>query len=160
KRSDKIAAFVNATSVGRALCESDTWINNASINTRFAALLKDPAGADWEFLFPQAHQHPAAERPRAATLAILWQIRHTLAHNLGVITHSDAMKFRVLIGGPVDAERRLSPTDADLRYAKRFLTETATHTNKRVGLRLAQLLHDFHVADPALFDAQARANEV
>ena len=160
KRSDKIAAFVNATSVGRALCESDTWINNATINTRFASLLKDPAGADWESLFPQVHQNPVAERPRAATLAILWQIRHNLAHNVGVITQSDAVKFRVLIGGPVDAERHLSPTDNDLRYAKRFFSETATRTNERVGLRLAHLLGQFHAADPALFDAQARANEV
>ncbi len=160
KRSDKIAAFVNATSVGRALCESDTWINNATINTRFASLLKDPAGADWEFLFPQSNQQPAAERPRAATLAILWQIRHNLAHNVGVITRSDAVKFRVLIGSPVDADCRLSPTDNDLRYAKRFLSEAATRTNERVGLRLAQLLGQFHAADPALFNAQASADDV
>jgi hypothetical protein len=160
KRSDKIAAFFNANSIGRALCESDTWINNASINSRFASLLKDTAGTDWEFLFPQANQNPAGERPRAATLAILWQIRHNLAHNVGVITQSDAMKFRVLIGGPVNADRRLFPTDNDLRYAKRFLSETATRANERVGLRLAQLLHSFHVADPTLFDSQAKANEV
>jgi len=33
KRSDKIAAFVNAPSIGKTLCESDTWINNSTINT-------------------------------------------------------------------------------------------------------------------------------
>jgi hypothetical protein len=43
---------------------------------------------------------------------------------------------------------------------KRFLAETATHTNQRVGTRLAQVLELFHVADPMLFDAQVRANEV
>jgi hypothetical protein len=160
KRSDKIAAFLNATSTGRALCESDTWINNTSINSRFASLLKDPAGADWEFLFPQTNQNPVAERPRAATLAILWQIRHNLAHNIGVITQSDAMKFRVLIGGVVNADRQLFPSDNDLKYAKRFLSETASRTNERVGLRLAHLLHGFHLADPTLFNAQARASEV
>src|SRR5207253_2404426 len=126
---------------------------------RFASLLKDPAGADWEFLFPQAHQQPAAERACAATLAILWQIRHNLAHNVGVITHSDSMKFRVLIGGSVEANRQLSPSDNDLRYAKRFLTETASRTNERVGKRLASLLETFHIADPTLFDAQGKANE-
>jgi hypothetical protein len=160
KRSDKIAAFVNAPSIGKALCESDTWISNSSINTRIASLLKDPSGANWEFLFPQSNQQPAAERDRAATLAILWQIRHNLAHNVGVITHSDAMKFRVLIGGAVAAGRRLFPSMNDLRYVKRFLIETAAATNRRVGTRLAHLLTKFHAADLALFDAQARANEV
>ncbi len=66
------------------------------------------------------------------------------------------MKFRVLTGAPVTADRWLSPSEPDLRYAKRFLTETATQTNKRVG----QLLEKFHVSDPDLFDAQAKANEV
>lgn len=160
KRSDKIAAFVNAPSVGKALCESDTWLNNQTINTRFASLLMDPSGADWEFLFPQSNQHPAVERERAATLAILWQVRHNLAHNVGVITHSDSMKFRVLVGGPVAADRRLFPSMDDLRYIKRFLSESAARTNQRVGNRLAELLTGFHAVDPTLFDAQARANEV
>jgi hypothetical protein len=160
KRSDKIAAFVNAPSIGKALCESDTWINNSTINSRFASLLKDPSGADWEYLFPQSNQQPAGERARAATLAILWQLRNNLAHNVGVITHSDSMKFRVLTGGPVAHDRRLFPSTYDLLYVKRFLIETATITNERVGTRLAQLLTGFHVADLTLFDAQIRANEV
>ena len=159
KRS-MIAAVVNATSVGKALCESDTWLSNATINARFASLLKDSGGGTWEFLFPLANQVPAAERPRAASLAVLWQIRHNLAHNVGVLTQSDAMKLRVLVGGPVDADRRLNPTDNDLRYVKRFLSESATRTNERVGNRLAQLLTVFHAADPTLFVAQDRANQV
>lgn len=160
KRGEQIAAFVTAGSVGKALCEADTWINNKTINDRFRALLKTAFGADWEFLFPEANQPPVAERDRAKTLAILWQIRHNLAHNVGVLTHSDSMKFRLLLQGPVAADRRLSPTSQDLRYVKRFLSETAIHTNQRVGLRLAQLLEEFHLADPALFDGQSKANEV
>jgi hypothetical protein len=160
KKSDKIAAFVNAPSVGKALCESDTWINNATINTRYASLLKEPSGADWEFLFPRSNQEPAAERPRAASLAILWQVRHNLAHNVGVITHSDSMKFRMLVGAPVAPDRRLFPSTDDLRYVKRFLSESASRTNQRVGDRLGHLLTGFHVADQALFDAQAKADEV
>lgn len=70
------------------------------------------------------------------------------------------MKLRMLIGGPVQADRRLSPTTEDLRYVKRFLSETATDVNERVGTRLAVLLHGFYLADPALFDAQAKANEI
>ena len=92
KRSEKIAAFINAPSIGKALCESDTWLKNSTINSRFASLLKGPSAADWEVLFPQSNQQPHAERERAATLAILWQIRHNLAHNVGVITHSDSIR--------------------------------------------------------------------
>jgi hypothetical protein len=156
-----IAAVVNATSVGRALCESDTWLNNATINKRFASLLGDAGGGhNWESLFPKANENPAAERSRAASLAILWQIRHDLAHNVGVITQSDAIKLRVLVGGPVDADRRLAPTDNDLRYVKRFLSESANRTNERVGNRLAILLTAFHTVDATLFNAQDIANEV
>lgn len=111
-------------------------------------------------MFPQSNQQPAAERDRAATLAIMWQIRHNLAHNVGVITHSDSVKFQVLTRGPVAAGRRLFPSMDDLRYVKRFLSETAARTNQRVGIRLAELLTGFHTADPTLFDARARANEV
>ena len=160
KRAEQIAAFVTAGSIGKALCESDTWISNETVNKRFRSLLKTPFGGDWEYLFPGPDQAPVAERARSATLAILWQIRHNLAHNVGVMTHSDSMKFRVLIRGPVAADRRLSPTTEDLRYVKRFLAETATHTNQRVGRRLAALLEGFHAADPGLFDAQATANAV
>jgi hypothetical protein len=160
RRAEQIAAFVTAGSIGKALCESDTWLSNESINRRFRALLKIPFGADWEFLFPGPDQAPAGERARAATLAILWQIRNNLAHNVGVLTHSDSMKFRVLIRGPVTADRRLSPTTEDLRYVKRFLSETAVYTNHRVGTRLAALLEAFHAADPTLFDAQAKADEI
>jgi hypothetical protein len=159
RRTEQIAAFVTSGSIGKALCESDTWINNETINKRFKSLLKAPFGPDWELLFPEPNQPPPAERDRAKTLAILWQMRHNLAHNVGVMTHSDSMKFRMLINGPVTAESRLSPTTEDLRYVKRFLSETAAQTNQRVGLRLAQLLDSFHGADPTLFDAQDKANQ-
>jgi hypothetical protein len=160
RRGDKIAAFVNAPTLGKALCEMDTWLNNSSINARFASLLKEPAGNDWEFLFPQANQQPAAERQNAATLAILWQIRHNLAHNVGVLTHSDSMKFRVLVGGPVTLDTRLAPSMEDIRFVKRFLSERASSTNERIGHRVAHLLTGFHTADGTLFDARTKANEV
>lgn len=157
-RVDTITAFVNAASIGKALCESDTWLKNSTINTRFAALLKEPFGDNWQLLFPNPKQQPAGERDRAATLAILWQIRHNLAHNVGVLTHSDSMKFRMLRGSPVEANRRLSPSTDDLRYVKRFLTETATRTNERVGVRLAEIMTAIHASDQDLFDRQVTAD--
>jgi hypothetical protein len=159
-RGERIAAFVNANSIGKALCESDTWLKNRTINERFRMLLKTPFGDAWEHLFPEGNQLPMAERDRAKTLSILWQIRNNLAHNVGVVTHSDSMRFRVLIGGGVPANCRLSPTTNDLRYVKRFLSETATHTNQRIGLRLAELLSLFHQTDPSLYDAQDKADAV
>jgi hypothetical protein len=160
KRGEQIAASVNANSIGKALCESDTWLRNKTINDRFRSLLKAPSGDDWEYLFPDARQQPVAERSRAQTLALLWQVRHSLAHNVGVITHSDSMRFRVLTGGPVEADCRLSPSTEDLRYVKRFLMETAARTNRRVGTRLAELLEVFHKADAGVFDAQEKADRV
>src|SRR5439155_14401511 len=73
RRSEQIAAFVTSGSIGRALCESDTWISNDTINKRFRSLLKAPFGADWEFLFPGSGQGTNPQQQRAATLAILWQ---------------------------------------------------------------------------------------
>ncbi len=160
KRTEQIAAFVTSASIGRALCESDTWLSNKTINDRFRSLLKTPFGLDWEYLFPGPGQGTILQQQRAATLAILWQIRHNLAHNVGVMTHSDAMKLRMLVGGPVPADCRLAPSMEDLRYVKRFLFETANEINQRVGTRLAALLDVFHQADATLFDAEARANEV
>lgn len=159
-RGERIAAFVNAKSIGKALCESDTWLKNKAINDRFRNLLKTPFGNSWEFLFPEANQQPVAEQDRAKTLAILWQIRHNLAHNVGVVTHSDAMKFRMLVGGRVPTDCRLAPTTEDIRYVKRFLAETATSINQRIGLRLAELLTAFHQQDPDLYDAQEKADEI
>jgi hypothetical protein len=159
-RGSRIAAFVNAKSIGKALCESDTWLKNETINERFRQLLKTPFGNPWEHLFPQETQTPVGERNRAKTLSVLWQIRHNLTHNVGVVTHSDSMKFRMLVQAKVPVECRLAPTLEDLRYVKRFLVETATHTNERIGQRLVELLTSFHGADADLFDAKEVANKV
>ena len=70
------------------------------------------------------------------------------------------LKLRLLVKGPVEADRRLAPTTEDIRYVKRFLSETAAEVNQRIGTRLAELLEGFQVADPALFDPQSKANEV
>jgi len=160
KTGGHIAAFVNAQSIGKALCESDTWLRHETINRRFRRLLKFPFGEPWEFLFPEGNQPPATEQERAKTLAVLWQLRHCCAHNLGVMTASDSMKFRMLVGAPVAANCRLSPSTDDLRFVSDFLSETAQNTNQRIGQRLALVLEHFHLADASLFDGQLKANEV
>ena len=122
--------------------------------------MKEPFGELWEFLFPNEKQQPTAERERARTVAILWQVRHTITHNVGVLTESDTSKLRFLVKAPVVSENVLAPTKEDIRYVKRFLFETAQHTNQRISGRLAELLTEIHQDDSTLFDAQAKADAI
>jgi hypothetical protein len=155
-----LAFHLSAGSVGKALCESDTWLTNRTINERFKRLLKSPFGDNWENLFPEENQQPQSERARARTLAILWQIRHTITHNVGVITGSDAAKFRMLVKGLASPDRVLRITKRDVVYTKKFLFESSQLVNERVGKRLETLLDGLHRDNPALFDATEMANRV
>jgi hypothetical protein len=164
-KGNEIVAHFEAGSVGKALCESDTWLSNEVINSRFRKLLA-PVGKDvWEeCLLPARNQGKGPSKDdqekRAATLAVLWQIRHNLTHNSGVLTGSDSMKFRVLIRRSVEKDRILAPTEVDLRYAKRFFSETADDINDRVGKQLAALLTAVHAESPPLVDPRAKAQEL
>jgi hypothetical protein len=156
-----LAGNFEAESVGRALCEASTWLNNDSVNARFRDLLKLPFGDLWQdFLFPGRTQHPENERETARSLAVLWQVRHNIAHNVGLLTRSDAYKLRALRRGPVASDRLLSPDVADLRFVKRFLWETAERTNARIGDRLGVVLTEIRHDNPAAFNAQTVADEV
>lgn len=157
-----VALQFGSGSVGRALCESDTWLNNSLINDRFRSILKPPFGDKvWdEFLYPKPRQQPQTEQDRAATLAILWQVRHTITHNVGHLTAADAKRLRLLIKGDVAAEQTLAPDRKDLKYVQQFLTETALHTNQRISNRLADVLTDFHTEDATLFTPQEIATNL
>ena len=155
-----LAAQFNAGSVGKAMCESDTWLNNHAINERFRHILKPHFGEPWDYLFPNEKQNPVAERARASTLAILWQVRHNITHNTGVLTDSDARRLTMMVKTQVTSGNTLDPQLSDLRYVKRFLVETADHTNNRIGQRLAVLLTERYRDDPTLFVPQERANAI
>ena len=122
--------------------------------------MKSPFGDNWENLFPEENQQPPGERARAKTLSILWQIRHTITHNVGVITGSDAAKLRMLIKGKTSPDRVLRITKRDIIYTKKFLFESSQSVNDRVGKRLEMLLDGLHRDNPALFDAQDMADRV
>jgi hypothetical protein len=130
-KGNEIIAHFEAGSIGKALCESDTWLSNDVINNRFRKLLA-PSGKDiWEdFLLPAKNQGRGPSKDeqekRAATLGILWQLRHNLTHNSGVLTGSDSMKLKVLTRRQVDKGRILAPTEEDLRYVKRFFPSPPT----------------------------------
>ena len=155
-----LAAQFDAGSVGKAMCESDTWLSNQAINERFRHILKSHFGDPWEFLFPNERQNPTSERERANTLAILWQLRHNITHNTGVLTDSDARRLTLMVKARVARGNALSPDRFDLRYVKRFLVETANHTNRRIGQRLAGLLTERYQEDATLFDRQTLANTI
>jgi hypothetical protein len=152
-----LAAHFDTDTLGRSLCESATWLDCDEVNDRFRRLLADPFESGNFLVFPK---QPAAERERYETLSIVWQLRHTIVHNVGVITQSDAIKLRLLVRAAVPSLQVLSPTRDDIRYLKRFLDETAQRSNQRIGQRLADLLTAIHAADPGLFVPQETADTV
>lgn len=155
-----LAAHFGTDTLGRSLCESAIWLDCDEINARFRKLLSEPFEEGSFHLFPKQNQQPAAERGRYETLSIVWQLRHTVVHNVGVITQSDALKLRLLVKEPVESPRLLTPTEIDLRYLKRFLDETAIRSNARIGERLAELLSAIHAGNPVLFTPQEMADRV
>lgn len=157
-----LASHFDTDTIGKSLCESATWLDCEETNERFRKLLSDPhqVGGQQFNLFPKPNQQPAADVWRFATLNIVWQIRHTVVHNVGVITQSDAAKLRLLAKEPVQAPRVLTPERPDLTYLARFLDETAIVCNRRVGERLAALLTTILTADPGLFQPQSMADNL
>ena len=156
------AAHFGAESLGKALCESGTWLDCKTVNDRFRHLLSDPfdSGGGRFWVFPAKGQEPLDEQFRYSVMSLLWQLRHTIVHNLGQITQSDAVKFRLLARQSVEAPRLLIPTRDDVRYVKRFLDETAESINSRIMTRLAELLTTFHTDNPDLFDCQQVVNKL
>lgn len=157
-QGSSLASHFEADTLGESLCESGTWLNCEEINARFRKLLADPFQPGNFYLFPKAGQQPKDERWRFEVLGLVWQLRHTIVHNVGVITKSDAVKLRLWTRESVQAPMGLYPTRDDLRYVKRFLDETADLCNRRIGERLAELLTTMLNESPKLFDAQEEAN--
>lgn len=154
-----LAAHFGADSLGKSLCESGTWLDCDSINKRFRTLLGDAFDekkGDF-YVFPKKGQEPSNERFRHGIICVIWQLRHTIVHNVGVITQSDAVKFQLLVRQHVGPQCLLEPTRDDVRYVKRFLDETAERVNERVGRRLAELLTTLYAEDPNLFQPQDEA---
>ena len=108
-------------------------------------------------LFPK---QPPAELRRFETMNLIWQLRHTAVHNVGIITRSDAVKLRLWAKENVDTPRILTPTRNDINYLKRFLDETASLCNQRIGDRLAPLLTAIYTPTLESPTPQAMADRV
>lgn len=161
-QGSSLASHFGSATLGQSLCESATWLDCEEINDRFRRLLSDPfqLGGQFFYLFPKQNQMPAGQQSRFDLMSLVWQMRHTAIHNVGVITPSDAVKLRLWAKEQVPSPRILSPTRSDLNYLKRFLDETADICNQRIGDRLAGLLTVLHTQTPVLFVAQEMANRI
>lgn len=156
-KGNVVAAHFSAANLGKALCESLAWCDCDETNKRIRRVLADPFDSGNFYVFPLATQHPEALRNRYDLASLIWQLRHTIVHNMGVITSSDARKFRLLIKRNVESPRLLSPSKGDVWYVKLFLDETVEVINREVGSRLATLLTTLHNADPSLFAPAEKA---
>ena len=150
-KGNVVAAHFSAANLGKALCEPLTWCDCDETNKRVRRVLADPFDSGTFYVFPLANQNPATLRDRYDLMSLIWQLRHTIAHNTGVITASDAQKLRLLIKGNVESPRLLWPTRGDVWYVKLFLDETVELVNREVGSRLAALLTTLYNADQSLF---------
>jgi hypothetical protein len=161
-QASSLASHFGTGTLGKSLCESSTWLDCGEITERFQKLLADPfqPGGKSFFLFPKQGQQPTGEQWRTESMSLIWQVRHTAVHNVGVITRSDAVKLRLLAKEKVDAPQILMPTRSDLTYLKQFIDETAILCNERIGVRLAELLTTIHGDSPNLFSAQETADRV
>jgi hypothetical protein len=156
-RGNVISAHFAENNLGKALCESLTWCDCDETNKRMRRILADPFDAGNFYVFPSATQHPGTLRGRYELMSLVWQLRHTIAHNTGVITASDAQKFRLLVKGNVESPRLLWPTRGDVWYVKLFVDETVELINSEVAGRLSALLTTLHGADPSLFAVGEKA---
>lgn len=145
-------------SVGRAMCESDLWHNTDETTRRFRRILADPhTNGDFQ-LFQLQPNHTDFTFARA--INTLFQLRHTVAHNVGTVTRSDAAKLTVLTRMKVAGERVLAPEHRHVFYVKSLLFATGTDINERVRDRLCALLTTLHAEDTSRFDPATTANAV
>jgi hypothetical protein len=160
-QGSNLASHFSAGTLGKALCESGTWLDCEEINRRFRSILADPFDNGNFYVFPKtASQPPVEEIWRDDVMNLVWQLRHTSVHNVGVITQSDAVKMRVLAKAKVDAPRLLMPSRNNLLWLTLFLDDTAENCNQRIGTRLAVLLTKLHHDSPGLLQPEALANRV
>ena len=149
-----LVAHLTGSTAGRTLCESDTWLNCKVINDRFVKFLRHPTNErDVFHVFA-----PGSDLFRI--MSVVWQLRHTVVHNVGVVTRSDAAKLKVLVKKQVLSPRVLLSEWDDVRFLRAYLDRQAQDINQRVGNRLALILTHLHADNPALFIPQEEANVI
>ena len=159
----RIASHFGVSTLGKCLCESLTWCDCEQCNDRFRRTLANPHDKNKGdfYVFPKTPgQHPATLGGKYDLMEIIWQLRHAIVHNRGILTASDARKLRVMCRLAVVGPAKLDPKKSDVWYVKNFLDETAEKINEEVASRLANLLSRLHADDPGLFDAAEKAQQL
>jgi hypothetical protein len=152
-----LAAHFEAGSLGRALTEGSTWLETDQINGRFRKLLAEPREEGKFYLFPRKKEPDVW---RGDTLDLVFQLRHAVVHNAGVVTAFDAQKLAALIAASVPAGGRLTLERGDLWYLVSVLRDTGGWANERVADEVAKVMTTIHQSAPTSFDAAAVATEL
>lgn len=156
-----VAAHFNTQSVGNALCEADTWLNLDTVNKKFKKLLADPFKDGSFYVFPMTTQHGMQVAVnRSQLIPAVFQLRHTLVHNLGVITESDATKLRRILQSPIEGNKVLRPSSWNVLQVKKILDEAAKDINGRMATRLAELLEKMHQENYLSVNPALKAQEL
>lgn len=149
------AGHFEASTLGAALCEGSTWLDIKDVNKRFRRLLAKP-GTDGQFHLLGKSATDATDSPRReqSTIDFLFQVRHTIAHNCGLLTRSDAASLSKHHPQPLEAPGYLEPQTRHLIYARYFLQPLVTDCDDAVFKELNRCLR-WHLAEnpAAQFDA-------
>src|SRR5262249_24592973 len=82
-KGNTAATHFVGNNLGKALCESLTWCDCDETNKRMRRILADQYDGGNFYVFPQPNQNPVALRNRYELVCLVWQLRHTIAHNAG-----------------------------------------------------------------------------
>ncbi len=169
---DDAAPHVQDQTIGRALCETALWHDIDKVNERFKKILRYPndPNKDPFQLFPSKASSPpearlfpskAEARSKVDTLRYLFQLRHSIAHNLGHVTRSDGNKVERLLKAKIQPKPGvLSLERKHVYYLQRFLEPVVDEINDVVATRLTLVLTEFEKQMPALMDLNAIADRL
>ncbi len=163
-RGADAAPHVRDQKVGRALCESQLWHDVNEVNLRFKDVLQlvkpNPSHKtqpEFKLFDENAKGSVRAERK---SLLVIFQLRHTIAHNLGTLTRSDGGKLQRLVSRKLDSPKELDIDRLHVYYLQRFLSPLGEEINHLISDRLGLVLTEFHADAPTLIDHQGRATEL
>jgi hypothetical protein len=97
---------------------------------------------------------------RSQLISAVFQLRHRLVHNLGVVTESDATKLRQILQAPINGKKVLSPSSKNVKQVKSLLDETARQINERMSLRLSELLSTLQQGNYLSIDPASKAKSL
>lgn len=161
-RGEDAAPHVLDQTIGRALCESQLWHNIDDVVKRFKKVLADNSEIikPWkphEFKLFDVDLKSPSLRGEIKSLKVMFQVRHTIAHNLGTLTRSDAGKLQRILGQRIDSPKELDIDRKHVYYLQQFLSPLATEINQLIADRLGQVLTQFQSTSPSLIDHLGRS---